>query len=108
MNAKKRKAAGARMDAIFHAEILAMKAKGASAADLSEPVFQDMVRQQVYDRHAKELEDPEIWEFLVEDFLDTASPESLRDLAREARDAGRFDTAYDLEELADLRERECP
>jgi hypothetical protein len=53
------------------------------------------------------VEAPEIWEFLVEDFLDTAPPQSLRELAREARDFGRFDTAYALEELADLREREC-
>ena len=61
MNDEQRKAADARLNAMFHEEILAMKAKGASEADLREEVCRDMIRWQVLTRRAEELRaDPEI------------------------------------------------
>ena len=66
----------------------------------------DLLKERVYQRHAKQLnEDPEIWVFLAEEALENASPQSLRELAAMVREDGDFDTAYDIETLADLRER---
>jgi len=91
---------------MFHEEILAMQRKGATTADLSEPVFQDMVRQQVLKRHGKGIfKDPELVTFLVDNVFDNASPQSLRELVATMREDGDFDGAYDIETLADLRER---
>jgi hypothetical protein len=106
MDDEKRKAVGAKLDAMFREEIREMERKGATAADLREPVLQDMVRQQVLKRHGKEIfRDPELVTFLVDNFFDNASPTSLRELAATGREDGDLDGAYDIETLADLRER---
>ena len=104
MDDQKRKEADERLDAMFDEEVRAMKAKGATEADLREEVCRDMIRRRVLERHAKEL-DPEIWEFLAEEFLETASPASLRELAATLRKEDCFDAAYSIETLADLLER---
>ena len=104
MDDQKRKEADERLDAMFDEEVRAMKAKGATEADLREEVCRDMIRRRVLERHAKEL-DPEIWAFLAEEALENYSPKSLRELAAAVREDGHFDTAYDIETLADLCER---
>jgi hypothetical protein len=50
MDDQKRKEARARLDAMFREQFLAMKSKGATAADLSEPAFQDLLRELVFER----------------------------------------------------------
>lgn len=106
MNDQKWNEQRAKLDAMFREEILGMKRKGATAADLREPVFRDMVRELVFKRHGKEIfKDRELVTFLVDNVFDNASPQSLRELAATMREDGDLDGAYDIETLADLRER---
>jgi hypothetical protein len=50
-------------------------------------------------------EDIDLRTFMIEDAIKTASPESLRELAAMQRAKGDLELAYDLETLADQRER---
>jgi hypothetical protein len=87
------------------AEADRLRAAGASDADVREDAFIEMVSRKVADQTFDELgtdEHREIWSH----FIETASPEQLRNTAKNLRTKGEVDTPYDLERLADLRERE--
>jgi hypothetical protein len=87
------------------AEADKMRAVGATDADIQEDAFIEMVSRNVANQTFDELgpdEHKEIWSH----FIETASPEQLRNTARNLRAKGEVDTPYDLEHLADLRERE--
>lgn len=90
--------------ALLQAEADKMRAVGATDADISEEAFAEMVSRKVADQTFDELrpdEHKEIWFH----FIETASPEQLRNTAKNLRAKGEVDTPYDLEHLADLRER---
>jgi hypothetical protein len=86
-------------------ETAALVAKGATADDLREEAFEDLLAQKVHERHKDEIKaDPalrkEIWRVIVE----YASPEELREFAGYFRAAGLSGEAYDLEGWADERQ----
>ena len=96
--------------ALFRDEIARMVAKGATEADMQEEAFDEMiarnVARQVYDLVQQlDAEDrQEVWL----DYFQRVSVNKLREVAaklRGKRSADAADAAYDLEYLADLRER---
>ena len=106
MDEQKKREQQAKLDAMYAEEFLALERKGATADLLREPVFQDLLTDLVLTNHAKELGvGTDIRWMLAEEFIETASPGSLREFAAIFREDGDFDTAYDLEVLADQRER---
>jgi hypothetical protein len=87
------------------AEAERLRAAGATDADVHEDVFIEMVSRKVAAQTFDDLgcdERKEIWLH----FVQSASPEQLRNTAKNLRAKGEVDTPYDLEHLADLRERE--
>lgn len=88
-------------------EINALKAKGATDADLQEPAFAILLFQQIAEHHSDQIRaDPEFSEVVFHLFFDKASPAELRKLAAEYRLKERHrHLAYDLEVEADKRER---
>jgi hypothetical protein len=87
------------------AEADKLRAAGATDADVQEDLFIDMVSRKVAAQTFDDLgcdERKEIWF----NFVQTASPEQLRNTAKNLRGKGEVDVPYDLEHLADLRERE--
>jgi hypothetical protein len=87
------------------AEADKMRAKGASDADVREDAFIEMVSRKVADETFDDLgadERKDLWR----NFLETASPEQLRHMAKNLRAKGEVNAPYSLEHLADLRERE--
>jgi len=96
----------AKFNAWLSEEINALKAKGASEADLQEPAFANLVIQRIFERHSDEIrEDREFGEAIFLMVHDDASPEDLRKWASEERAKGNVNMAYDIEVLADKRER---
>jgi hypothetical protein len=89
--------------ALLLAEADKMRAAGASDADIQEDAFAEMVSRKIAEQTFNELtpdQHREVWQ----NFIETASPEALRDAAKALRAKG--EDVYDLEHLADLRERE--
>jgi Mg/Co/Ni transporter MgtE len=87
------------------AEAEKMRALGATDADVQEDAFIEMVSRKVADETFDDLgtdERKELWR----NFLETASPEHLRHMAKNIRAKGEVNFPYRLEHLADLRERE--
>ena len=79
-----------------------MRAVGAGDADVREDAFIAMVSQKVADELFHEL-GPDGFKAVWQNFVETASPEKLREVAGRIRAKG--EDAYDLEHLADIRER---
>lgn len=88
-------------------QFAALKAKGATEADLQEPAFMQLVAQQITQCHLSEqLEtDPELVMAVANLGLKVAGPDQLRALAAKARQKGNNELASDLELLADQKER---
>ena len=87
------------------AEAERLRAAGATEADVREDVFIEMVSRKVAAQTFDDLgcdERKEIWL----QFVQSASPQQLRITAQNLRGKGEVDVPYDLEHLADLRERE--
>jgi hypothetical protein len=87
-----------------------MRALGDSDADIREDAFIEMVSQKAFEGILHELGPDEFKALSKEmwsDFIERASPEKLRETAGKLRANGRgaSEGAYDLEHLADLRER---
>jgi hypothetical protein len=87
-------------------EVEALKAKGASEADFKEPALADLVLQRILTNHSEEIRaDQDFAEALFLMLHDEASPQELRKLAAQERERGNLDMAYNIEVLADRRER---
>src|ERR1700751_2026348 len=88
-------------------EIAALRARGATNADMHEEAFIALVSKKILEHHWDEIHaDPELSKALITQGLRTASPETLRKEAALSREQGNADLAYYLEELADGRWRE--
>jgi hypothetical protein len=87
------------------AEADKMRIAGATDADTREEAFIVMVSRKIADELFHELGPAELKE-IWQNFVGTASPEELRATTKALRAKGEFDCPYDLEHLADLRERE--
>ncbi len=89
-------------------EIAALRAQGATDADMHEEAFIVLVGEKILEHHWNEIHDaPELSKALITKGLRTASPETLRQQAALSRERGNADLAYYLEELADDRWREA-
>ena len=86
------------------AEADKMRALGATDADIQEDAFAEMVGQKIAEQTFDELTPDDI-RVIWQNFILTASPEELRHAANNLRAKGEVDCPYDLEHLADLRER---
>ena len=94
-----------KIDGWFKEEIVLLKAKGATPADIPEEAFEELLADNVCKRHLDEIKaDPELINEVRDAVLKYASPEELREFASKLRVAGNAEAAYDLEELADQRE----
>jgi propanediol dehydratase small subunit len=88
-------------------EIAALRARGATDADMQEEAFIALVGVKILEHHWDEIHaDSELSKALITKGLRTASPETLRQQASLSRERGNADLAYYLEELADDRWRE--
>ncbi len=88
-------------------EIAALRARGATDADMHEEAFIALVGEKILEHHWDEIHAaPELSKALITKGLRTASPETLRQQAALSRERGNADLAYYLEELADDRWRE--
>jgi hypothetical protein len=88
-------------------EIAALRARGATDADMREEAFIALVGEKILEHHWDEIHAaPELSKALITKGLRTASPETLRQQAALSRERGNADLAYYLEELADDRWRE--
>jgi hypothetical protein len=106
MDSQKWEQQQAKLDAMYQEEFSALERKGATVDLLREPVFQDLLTDLVLTKHAKELDDDiDLRTYMITDSIDHATPAALRALAAFKRAKGDLDTAYDLEEMADLVER---
>ena len=86
--------------------ILELKAKGATEADMEEKAFADFVGEKVAASYSEEgSPDEELREAVMKEWLTIASPDDLREMAQIARDKHWSNMAYDLEWLADRRQR---
>jgi len=89
----------------------ALRQKGASDEDLAEPALKALVHDRVWERICAE-KDPSQREQLVAAWcvrlLSAGSPERLREVAEMIREffPNYLDSAYDLEKLADDRQRQ--
>ena len=91
--------------ALILAEAEKMRAIGATDADIQEDAFADMIGQKIAEQTFGELT-PDDYKVIWQIFIETASPEELRHAANNLRAKGKSDCPYDLEHLADVRERE--
>jgi hypothetical protein len=95
------------LDGWFKEETESLIVKGATADDLGEEAFEELVADNVYKRRGEEIQDnPELLKAVFTATLRNASPEMLRQFASQFRASGFNDRAYDLEELADARQRD--
>jgi hypothetical protein len=91
----------------FKEETDLLIAKGATADDLREEAFEELLADNVYKRRGQEINDNlELLKEVLTVTLINASPETLREFASQLRASGLTDRAYDLEELADARQRD--
>jgi hypothetical protein len=84
-----------------------LRAKGATDADVSEDVFKVMVARKITDQLRAELGPDrykEIYKEAWDNFVETASPGRLRELAKLERKANENGAACYLELVADYRE----
>jgi hypothetical protein len=94
------------LNAWYHEEVDALKANGATEPHFKEPVFAQLVIKKIIENHSDEI--PADQEFAESVFLmmfDKASPSTLRRMAAQEREQGNLDIAYNLEVIADQRER---
>jgi hypothetical protein len=87
-------------------ETTELVAQGAQAEDVSDPAFQQLVRQRVWQRHSDEVGASEpfrqhVWAV----YLKVATAQELREAAAILRREGDDASAYQFEERADQRER---
>jgi hypothetical protein len=95
-----------RLNAWRTEEIDALKAKGATDADLEDPAFASLVFKRLFEKHSDEIRaDPDFAEAVFLKAFDKASPSQLREQAARYRAEGDHHTAYKLEAIADQRER---
>lgn len=87
--------------ALLLAEAEKMRALGATDADIQEDAFAVMISQKIAEQTFGKLT-PDDHKAIWRNF----SPEQLRHMAKNLRAKGESDCPYDLEHLADLRERE--
>jgi hypothetical protein len=88
-------------------EIAALRARGATDADMREEAFVARVGERILEHHWDEIHAaPELSKALITKGLRTASPETLRQQAVLSRERGNADLADYLEKLADDRWRE--
>jgi hypothetical protein len=90
---------------LISAEADKMRAAGATDADLQEDAFAEIIGEKIAEQTFGELT-PDDLRAVWQNFLETASPEELRHAAKNLRAQGESACLYDLEHLADLRERE--
>jgi hypothetical protein len=96
----------AKLNAWYHEEVDALKAKGATEALFVEPVFVQMVMKKLLENHSDEIDaDPQFREEVSFLLIDNASPSVLRKMAAQLREQGDHDLAYSYEVIADQRER---
>ena len=88
-------------------EIAALRARGATDADMHEEAFIALVGEKILEHHWDEIHAvPELSKALIAQGLRAASPETLRQQAAIARELGNADLADYLEKLADERWRQ--
>jgi hypothetical protein len=96
----------ARLKAWVKEEVDALKAKGASGADLQEPVLWQLILKILFEKHRDEiLVDSGFAQAVSLLMFDNLSPLTLRKMAAQDRQEGNTDSAYLLELIADRRER---
>jgi hypothetical protein len=91
--------------ALLLEEVDRMRDLGAADEDIKEDVFIEMMATKVAKASYPLLTEADKKAMWFE-FVETASPEQLRESAARCRESGLSDAAYDLELLADQRERE--
>jgi hypothetical protein len=94
-----------KMKAWLSAAVDALIAKGATLADIKEEAFAQLVATKVLETHSEEMNEPEFFRHTLDRLLKESPPEKLRQMAAAARERRFYDFAYDLEHIADLRER---
>jgi hypothetical protein len=75
-------------------EIAALRARGATDADMHEEAFIALIGEKILERHWEIHAAPELSKALITKGLRTASPETLRQQAALSRERGNADLAY--------------